>query len=326
MLPDETNVVLRIAAAIGIPPAIIDSTAVRLGEPIAGIVALTGQPHLGQEIRPQSGGSGYHTGAFVSVPVLLTGNRVGVLNVADPLADQGFGYSDLRALQEFSAYVALAIDRATLRQEVIRAREDERQRVARELHDEAGQALTAAVFRLDLDAMRLADNPATARAAIEHARSALTESARLLHDVAYALRPRILDDLGLDAALRSLASRTEEIGLVVSLAIEGDVERLDETREVAIFRVAQEALTNVRRHARARQTWVRLVIGATSLTLTVEDDGVGQTATASGITRGNALGVLGMRERVEALGGRFEIGARSGGGTRITAMIPLPPG
>jgi signal transduction histidine kinase len=254
--------------------------------------------------------------------VPLAGGKVGVLSVADPLGRREFGASDVDALQEFAAYIALAVDRAGLRQEIIRAQEDERQRVAQDLHDGVGHALVAAIFRLDLHALQLADDQDEARRAIEVARAAIEESTGILRETAYALRPRILTDLGLAAALRSLVTRAEQSGLRVLLTIEGELGRLDTERELAVFRVAQEALTNVLKHARATRVLVQLALGAGALLLAIEDDGVGLPA-GTAPPPGRGLGLPGMRERVEAFGGAFTIGPAAGSGTRLLTVLPL---
>jgi signal transduction histidine kinase len=192
---------------------------------------------------------------------------------------------------------------------LLSAQEDERHRIARELHDEAGQALTAVKIELDLDGRTEA--------------SALV--ARVLNqvrDVSNLLRPSVLDDLGLEAALRSLL---DDFSGRARLAVELDCrirgEACSPQMQVAIFRVVQEALTNVARHAGARRVAVSVVQRDQRIELTVQDDGRG--AEASPVPH---LGLLGMRERISELGGEFSVNTGAGVGFRIHAWLPLARG
>ena len=340
MLPDAEDRVLRVAAARGLPPVVPATARVRLGDPVAGLVAQTGRPVLGDgagSVSPDRA-PGYRTAAFISVPVPLPTAARGVLSVADPRRRARFRAEDLAALQQLAEHLArdLALAAARrqlgraeaevqrLRAHLVAAQEAERGRIARDLHDEAGQALTAAIFRLDLEALQLSAGAGDARAALERAREALIECAAAQHRIAFGLRPRILEDLGLGAAVRSLMAQAREAGtLGVDLAIEGEERGLGEAVELAGFRVVQEGLTNVRKHSRARWAWVRLGYHADWLMVAVEDDGVGLGAAADTTDERPRLGLSGMRERVALLGGELEIGARPAGGTRLGARLPL---
>jgi signal transduction histidine kinase len=189
---------------------------------------------------------------------------------------------------------------------MLRVQEDERRRIAQELHDEAGQVLTAVKIELELDGR--AEAGAMVGRALAQVR-----------DVSNLLRPSVLDDLGLAPALRALvddfAARTR---IAVTLDLEGVRRPLNADVEVVVYRVVQEALTNVARHAGAAQARVRVSSEAGVVALSVEDDGRG----AADDARPN-LGWLGMRERVAALGGRLVIGRGAGGGVRVQADIPL---
>jgi len=188
---------------------------------------------------------------------------------------------------------------------LLRSQEDERRRIARELHDEAGQVLTAVKIELDLDGRREAS---------EMVARALAQ----VRDLSNLLRPTVLDDLGLMPALRALVddfgrrarieTRLEAPEAAVGLPAEA---------EVAIYRVVQEALTNVARHAEARRATVRLGVEPDWVRVRIEDDGHG----AHGEIVPH-LGLLGMRERVSALGGVIEVGNVNGAGMRVEAAIP----
>jgi signal transduction histidine kinase len=192
---------------------------------------------------------------------------------------------------------------------MLRVQEDERRRIAQELHDEAGQVLTAVKIELELDGR--AEAGAMVGRALAQVR-----------DVSNLLRPSVLDDLGLVPALRALAddfaARTR---IAVALEVDGLHRSLSRDVEVAIYRVVQEALTNVARHASASQARVHLASDAGDVTLTIEDDGRG-----AGDDVKPHLGWLGMRERVASLGGRLVIGRGAAGGVRVHAEIPIEAG
>jgi signal transduction histidine kinase len=192
-----------------------------------------------------------------------------------------------------------------LTQLLLRAQEEERRRIARELHDEAGQALTAAKISLDLAGR--GDESALVGRALEQVR-----------DLSELLRPRALDDLGLASALRALV---EDFG--ARTRIDVSLETSDEApwpSDVAlvIYRVAQEALTNVARHSGAKSAWVRIERGSDAARLTIEDDGHG-----AGDAPAPHLGLLGMRERVTLVGGELRLGSAAAGGLRVEAELPL---
>jgi signal transduction histidine kinase len=188
---------------------------------------------------------------------------------------------------------------------LLRAQEDERRRIARELHDEAGQVLTAVKIELDLDGRKEAS---------EMVARALTQ----VRDLSNLLRPSVLDDLGLLPALRAMAEDfTRRTHIDVALTIDGGLRGFMPEQEVVIYRVVQEALTNVARHAGARQVRVGLQAADRQLRLTVEDDGRGAAGEPT-----PQLGLLGMRERVTALGGTLTIAASPAQGFRLEALIP----
>ena len=189
---------------------------------------------------------------------------------------------------------------------LLRAQEDERRRIARELHDEAGQALTAVKIELDLDGHRDAG---------EKVGRALAQ----VRDLSNLLRPSALDDLGLSAALRALAEDVSERSRIkVDLDIQTGGRTFPPEVEVVLYRVVQEALTNIVRHAKA--TWVHAQVGlrGREVFLTVEDDGQGM---APGVEP--KLGLLGMQERVTAAGGTLTIAASADRGVLLTARIPV---
>jgi signal transduction histidine kinase len=229
--------------------------------------------------------------------------------------------ADLQAarLEEAERREAL---RGELLRQVVAAQEAERQRIARELHDATGQSLTALGLGLRGVATSLGEAPLPVRGKLRQleqlAAGALDELRRLIAD----LRPSHLDDLGLPAALRWYAREVNQrSGLDVQVELCGDQRPLPTQMKIALFRVAQEALTNVVKHSGAAHARVLLTYGGQDATLAVEDDGVGFDEAAQRPNR-PAWGLLGMRERAELLGGHFQVDSVPGQGTRVTVVIP----
>jgi two-component system sensor histidine kinase UhpB len=193
------------------------------------------------------------------------------------------------------------------------AQEDERRRIARELHDEVGQALTAVVLQLDR-AHAGADGEVAER--MREAREAARATLEEVRAIARNLRPEALDDLGLAAALRQLCAEAERAGAIVERRIAPDL-RLAADAEVVVYRVAQEALTNALRHSGAERIELTLGhVGSSGAELRVADDGRGLDGAEEG------SGLRGMRERALLAGGVLEVGAAPGGGTLLTLRVP----
>jgi PAS domain S-box-containing protein len=218
----------------------------------------------------------------------------------------------------------LAESKAHLHQLTIflqRAREDDRAHFARELHDELGQNLTA--LRIDFNG--LADclatiDPAIASrlAVIDRMIDSTVDATRLICE---ELRPGMLDDLGFEAAISSYAKNfTKQFGVPCDLLLDSEDYGLDKLLSTSIFRIVQESLTNIARHARASHAMVALQARGDDLMLTIADDGCGMSAELTGERK--TYGMLGMRERVNMLGGRIEIDSAPGRGTHIEVSIP----
>jgi PAS domain S-box-containing protein len=205
------------------------------------------------------------------------------------------------------------------------AQEQERRTIARELHDEIGQALTA--VRIDLQTLQGSVDD-TARPFVESALAVTRHLVTQARDMSLDLRPSLLDDLGLTAALRWYLERHQQrLGGAATLV--GDLAdlRLPPQLETACFRVAQEALTNVARHAGARSVRVELRRADGEIELSVQDDGAGFDVEAARhrAVAGNSMGLLGMEERVMLAGGRLEVQSRVGRGTEVRVRLPLRP-
>jgi signal transduction histidine kinase len=207
--------------------------------------------------------------------------------------------------------------RGLLLAKVITAQEDERKRIARELHDDTCQTLAALLLRLDA-----AGDPAAALAA---ARPLAAHAVDGVHRLIYDLRPSILDDLGLVSAIGWFAKRhLLPRGIAVRCELEGTDTRLASDVETALFRAAQEAISNVARHAQAENVLVQVSAGPDGLVVEIEDDGVGfdPAAVAEAAPSGRGLGLLGIRERLELVGGGAHVESRPGDGTRVVLRVP----
>lgn len=212
-----------------------------------------------------------------------------------------------------------------LSRRILEAQEGERRAIARELHDELGQALQA--LKINLQTAQRA--PQTISQRLEESLGIVDRTIQQVRNLSLDLRPSLLDDLGLIAALEWYIERnTQRTGIVGHLAADPPDLRLSPTLETACFRVTQEALTNVTRYAQARHVWVELAQRGAQLRLRIRDDGVGFDAQAAQArsAQGTSFGLLGMRERVELAGGSFAVISAPGRGTEIRADFPLGAG
>ncbi|MGH3147092.1 MAG: sensor histidine kinase, partial [Rubrobacter sp.] len=215
--------------------------------------------------------------------------------------------------------VRLTADLQRSRERLVTAHEEERRRLRREFHDGIGPQLAALTLKIETARNRLSHDPAADVLLSDlatRARSAVADVRGAVHD----LRPPTLDELGLIPALRETAAQYSQNGLRVFVKSPGEFPPLPAAVEVAAYRIAQEALTNVVRHASARSCAVRFDLDEETgvLRLEVEDDGRG-----IGEDRGSGVGLFSMRERAEELGGTCVVGPSSTGGTRVRAELPF---
>ncbi len=209
----------------------------------------------------------------------------------------------------------LEIERRDSAARALRAQEAERRRLARELHDELGQSITGVLLRID-EAIRNAST-ADLQEAREDARRSLEDVRRIARD----LRPDTLVELGLASALNALATRlTRQTGVAVERRLDAGLPPLGDDAETVFYRVAQEALTNVARHAGAHRVTIALEQADGAVTLTIDDDGCG---IPTHVGR-EARGITGMRERALLVHGRLSVGRGPGSGTRVRLEIPVP--
>jgi signal transduction histidine kinase len=224
----------------------------------------------------------------------------------------------LAALEERDAL------RRDVLQHIVRSQEDERARVARELHDEIAQLLTA--FSLELAALRSTLKRADTNQMVDHLQGLNRQMSQSLYQLVRDLRPAQLDDLGLVPALRSMIAQDfRPKGLEVEFYLRGDPGRLNPLAETVIYRVAQEALNNVYRHAGTKYARVELDYACDRLVMQVADKGVGFDPSEQ-FRPPRGWGLAGMRERVEAIGGELSLRSAPGQGAIVEVIVPLQNG
>ena len=265
---------------------------------------------------------GARTGLWV--PLLVRTEAIGVIEAHDKLGEEPrFSDTDIRLAETFANRAAVAVDlseriaRDAFRR-VVDAQEVERRRLARELHDETGQALTSILLGLkNLEETLQTEESREATARLRELVVATLQDVRRL---AVELRPSALDDFGLVAALERLTSSfAEQTGMAVDFGAALGSERLPGEIETALYRIVQESLTNVVKHARARHVSIALTRMEGFVTAVVEDDGQGFDPGSGG----EGFGLIAMRERLALLGGRLRIESSSSAGTTIAADVPL---
>jgi signal transduction histidine kinase len=259
------------------------------------------------------------------VPLIGREQAIGVLEIHDKEGpDARFTHDDFRLAEAFAMRAAVAVElsqrvaRDAVRR-VVQAQELERSRLARELHDETGQALTSILLGLKPLEEALSEHPA--RAALVELREHVVNALQDVRRLAVELRPAVLDDYGLVPALERLIDAFGEQSKVrVDFHSALGETRLPSEVETALYRVVQESLTNIVKHANATRISVTLARRETGVAAVIEDDGAGFEPRT---VREGGVGLLGMRERLALIDGRLEIESRPGAGTTIVAEVPV---
>jgi signal transduction histidine kinase len=349
MLLDEQTNSLSYFVYQGLSDKYVEEMRFKLGEGVAGKVAQNGRAILLEDISLEPSAARPDLikteglKAFISVPLRAKDNVLGVLNVASTMARR-FTKDDMYLLGSIGDQLGIAIEQAklykrlddarkryqTLLRQMITIQEEERKRIARELHDETSQQLTALALNLQAltEMMEMGDFKDTEIKAMlkkiqNIAVQASAEVVRLIRE----LRPTLLDTLGLPAAIRNLAEmHLASRGINVTTEFKGmEQRRLSYEAELTLFRVAQETMSNIVRHSEAKKAIIRLECNSNECVLSIEDDGKGFNV--SEITRiekdGRGAGLFGVRERVAAVGGEAYIESQPGKGVRATAKVPV---
>jgi signal transduction histidine kinase len=322
---------LFIAAMQGFPPhaEVYRFQPWPLERGIVGWVARTGQPSLVADVTQDS-----HyvpispsTRSQLTVPLLAKGQVIGVIALASSRL-AGFGEEDLGYLSSLVDQAAIAINNAQL---LAQAEElaiaEERNRIAREMHDGLVQNLAALLLKVQRSQKLIDADPVTAKRELSRVETTLQQDTRELRRLILALRPRDLEELGFPSALHRLIHEFEaEIGITIHLSGVEDDPCLSWELEFVLFRVVQESLRNVQKHAQAKNVWIDLFSPSPSTaSLTIRDDGRGfdSAGVMADYQSREHLGLLHMRERVEALGGTLAVETVPTSGTRVAVTLPI---
>lgn len=307
-------------------PTIVAAIADALRAPYAAITAPG--PSAGEErvlaahpAEPQGMARGARLARF---PIVYQGEALGELAVAPRQGEAGFSAADVRLLSDLARQAGAAVHGARLtadlrrsREQLVLAREEERRRLQRDIHDGLGPALGGLSLKVDAARNLLADDPAAADGLLAELGGQIQGAVVDIRRLVYALRPPVLGQLGLAGAIEDLADKLRP-GVEVELRLPTELPALPAAVELAAYRIIQEALTNVARHSGASRCTVALAVTGARLAVTVGDDGRGLP---DAVARGVGLGS--MRERAEELGGRCEVRLCPGGGTEVRAELPL---
>jgi len=301
-------------------PSVVEALAGALKLPYVAI-------QLAGEDRPAAS-HGRLRGEPVSFPLVHQGEVVGQLTVGPRTPGEALAVADRRLLEDLAGQVGVAVHAVRLtadlqrsRQRLVSAREEERRRLRRDLHDGLGSALAGLALQAGTARAVLGTDPTAADAQLAKLEGGIQALLADIRRLVYALRPPALDELGLVGALRQQAASfatAPDAPLQVQVDATDDLPPLPAAVEVAAYRIATEAITNVSRHAQARTCTIRLVLDG-SLELEVRDDGAGLPA---GYQAG--IGLASMRERAAELGGSCTIQPGPAGGTRVLAHFPVP--
>jgi signal transduction histidine kinase len=327
----------RLESTLGpeeILPAMVRTMTEALRLPYAAIILADGTA-----FEPATAAGGPVAGVL-RLPLVYQAEPVGELLVAPRSPGEAFGPADRRLLEDLARQIGVAAHAVRLtadlqrsRERIVSAREEERRRLRRDLHDGLGAQLAALAIQAGALRMTIAQDPNAAAAQAAELRAELRSAVADIRRLVHGLRPPALDELGLVGALRQRADRYGAGGidqtaagenpgepyLAVTVNAPNDLPPLPAAVEVAVYRIADEALANVAKHAAARSCRVSLEV-SDRVILTVEDDGVGIESEC-----GIGVGHLSMRERAEELGGSVQIARRGDGpGTRVLASLPLP--
>jgi two-component system NarL family sensor kinase len=274
--------------------------------------------------------------SHISIPLASLDQRFGIINLLT-ISDRPISPDDLELLRAIGAQISEIVANAWLRLKLeekekarqllleflVKAQEEERGRLARELHDGAGQMLTSLLVRM-ATLEKKAESP-DLRHGLRSILDMTSETLEQVRDLSYRLRPAALEEFGLSVALETLVHEmAHEAGLTLSYHADLEGAPLTPEAEVTLYRIAQEALTNVVRHARAEHIVVELGHDVINVWLRIQDDGQGFFPyQVSAQSSQRHMGLIGMQERTEIIGGRFELLSAPGRGTRVQVQIPM---
>ena len=342
MVLDESSQQLSIEAAVGLPGQIVNSTRAAIGQGIAGSVAQSGEALLlNGAVSHAWPEEGEPITSAICVPLKVKGRVIGVLNSSNIVREGSFSRSDLDMMTILAGQAAIAIENARLFEEVdakqatleqllgelLRAQEEERQRISTEIHDSVAQLMVSASYHTQSSSALLAQSKFDrAREEAEFATKIIGKCVKELRGIVTELYPPALSELGLLGALQeNVEYFRRETGVSCRVLCTALPEQLSPVQEMVIYRVVQEALNNIWKHAQATEAQIRLSTDAGEIEVEIWDNGkgfdVGGTRKAK--SQSGGVGLLNMRSRAQMLGGNLIIEPRPGGGTKVVLTIPL---
>ena len=342
MLLDKAAQRLTIGAAVGLPEEVTKSATERVGHGIAGSVVKTGKPVLLNGVAKYKRGMGRSgVSSALCVPLIVRGRVIGVINSSKTSGQDPFTQSDLELLSILASQAAIAIENAMLFQNVeaqqarleqllrqlLKAQEEERERISAEIHDSVAQWMVTASYHAQSSAALLLESRLDeARDEIEYATRIIGQSVKEIRRIITDLYPPALTELGLVEALRQNVDYFRKETGIVCCFQGGLTEELSPVQKIAIYRVVQEALNNVRKHAHATEVEVRLQSCADEVSAEIRDNGRGfdpDLSVGGGGVSSGKMGLLTMKGRAEMLGGDLRIETGRGSGTKVVLTIPL---
>lgn len=269
---------------------------------------------------------------MVEMPLTYRNEIVGTLLLTPRAGEPGLDPADRRLLEDLARQIGVAVhafqltaDVQAARERLVTAREEERRRLRRDLHDGLGPQLASQTLLIDAVRARVRDDPATADTLLVQIKSLAQEAVADVRRLVYELRPPALDELGLSGALSQVAAVASQGGIRITVSSPDDLPPLSAATEVAIYRIASEAMVNAVRHASAARVNVAISLDAAAgmVRMIIVDDGCGLPDSIMDVPRHSGVGLTSMRERAEELGGQFDIVSHPGEGTRVHATFPL---
>ena len=318
----------------------LEKRRIRRDQGIAGWVATHCEPVIVEDVAKDERFypeidrvSSFKTNSLLCVALMVKGEVIGVIQVLNKKSGKPFDKYDLDTLNIFAFQSAAAIENARLyenlreeRDRLVAVEEDVRRRLARDLHDSLAQLLAAALMNVRFIREGFARQVTVSDADLAVLERVLSKALYQVRTMLFDLRPVILETQGLVAALESSAKRFRQEGIgKLHLSVDKKLGRLPPKTETAVFSIVREALNNVRRHAQAKNIWLKLVREGDSLLVTVDDDGQGFDLSAVEQFYGErgSIGLLNMRERAEMVRGTLSIESTVGRGTRVVLAVPM---
>jgi len=269
--------------------------------------------------------------SILAVPLMARGKLVGVLEVLNKRSGGSFTSEDMDALSAFAAQAAIAIENVRLysdlreeRDRLVDAEETIRRKLQEELHDGLAQDLSSMAMKANAIARGMARDPERAGVELAVLEDDLRSAVGLVRSLLFDLRPLVLETQGLEVALRTYVGRvTQTSEAKIHLDLENFAGRLERAAEVTVFTLVQEALTNIVKHAHARNVWITLAGEPEAYELTVRDDGRGfdVSSVTDRYGRGGSYGLLNMKERAAHIGGELSLSSEPGAGTVVTLTV-----